>query len=155
MTDYFKDIFTICIKVFVGISYCLKGKYNGSQISRNIKSIEYASIYLGLPCGSVGKEFTCNGETWVRSLSWEDPLEKGIATYSRILAWRIPWTEEPGRPQSMELKESDTTEQLFTSLHFSSILSPLISTLCMGKINVLKIQTQDEPRLDSMIIKAT
>ena len=66
---------------------CLKGKYNGSQISRNIKSIEYASISFGLPCGSVGKEFTCNGETWVQSLGWEDPLEKGTAAYSSILAW--------------------------------------------------------------------
>ena len=35
-------------------------------------------------------------ETWVRSLGWEDPLEKGTATYSSILAWRIPGTEEPG-----------------------------------------------------------
>ena len=40
-------------------------------------------------------------ETQVQSLSWEDPLEKGLATHSSILAWRIPWTEEPGRPQSM------------------------------------------------------
>ena len=40
-------------------------------------------------------------ETWVLSLGWEDPLEKGMATYSRILAWRIPWTEEPGGLQSM------------------------------------------------------
>ena len=36
-------------------------------------------------------------ETWVRSLGWEDPLEKGKATHSSVLAWRIPWTEEPGR----------------------------------------------------------
>ena len=35
-------------------------------------------------------------ETWVRSLSWEDPLEEGMATHSSILAWRIPWTGEPG-----------------------------------------------------------
>ena len=40
-------------------------------------------------------------ETWVRSLSQEDPLEKGMATHSNILAWRIPWTEEPGRLQFM------------------------------------------------------
>ena len=39
---------------------------------------------------------------WVRSLGWEDPLEAGIATHSSILAWKIPWTEEPGRLQSME-----------------------------------------------------
>ena len=36
-------------------------------------------------------------ETWVLSLDWEDPLEKGMVTHSSILAWRIPWTEEPGR----------------------------------------------------------
>ena len=41
---------------------------------------------------------------WVRSLGWEDPLEEGITTHSSILAWRIPWTEEPGRLQSMELQ---------------------------------------------------
>ena len=41
---------------------------------------------------------------------WEDPLEEGMAAHSSVLAWRIPWTEEPGRPQSMGPKESDTTE---------------------------------------------
>ena len=40
-------------------------------------------------------------ETWVRSLGREDPLEEGMATHSSILAWRIPWTEEPGGLQSM------------------------------------------------------
>ena len=42
-------------------------------------------------------------EAWVRSLGQEDPLEKGIATHSSILAWEIPWTEESGRLQSMDL----------------------------------------------------
>ena len=40
-------------------------------------------------------------ETWVQPLGWEDPLEKGMATPSSILAWRIPWTEESGKLQSM------------------------------------------------------
>ena len=40
-------------------------------------------------------------ETWVRSLGWEDPLEKEMASHSNILAWRIPWMEEPGGLQSM------------------------------------------------------
>ena len=40
-------------------------------------------------------------ETWVRSLGWEDPLEKEMATHSSTLAWKIPWTEEPGGLQSM------------------------------------------------------
>ena len=43
-------------------------------------------------------------ETWVRSLGWEDPLEKETATYSSTLAWRIPWMEEPGGLQSTELQ---------------------------------------------------
>ena len=43
-------------------------------------------------------------ETQVQSLGWEDPLEKGMATHSSILSWRIPWTEEPGSLQSMELQ---------------------------------------------------
>ena len=48
-------------------------------------------------------------ETQVRVLVWEDPLEEEMATHSSILAWRIPWTEEPDRLQSMELQESDMT----------------------------------------------
>ena len=52
-------------------------------------------------------------ETWVQSLSWEDPLEKEMATHSSILAWRIPWAEEPGGLYSpWGRKESDTTELL-------------------------------------------
>ena len=51
-------------------------------------------------------------ETWVRSLVWEDPLEKGKATHFSILAWRIPWLYSP-----WGCKESDMTEQL--SLHFT------------------------------------
>ena len=51
----------------------------------------------GFPHGSDNKEFTCNaGETQARSLGQEEPLEKGMETHSNMLAWRIPWTEEPG-----------------------------------------------------------
>ena len=50
-------------------------------------------------------------ETWVRSLGREDPLEKEMATPSSILAWRIPWIEEPDGLQSTGCKESDMTEQ--------------------------------------------
>ena len=57
-------------------------------------------------------------ETWVQSLGWEDPLEEGMATHSSILAWRIPWIEEPGglyTPRGH--KESDTTEPRTTAQH--------------------------------------
>ena len=59
-------------------------------------------------------------ESWVRSLGWEDPLEKGKATHSSILAWKIPWTVY----SPWGHKESDMTERLslhFTSLHFTSL----------------------------------
>ena len=61
-------------------------------------------------------------ETWDRSLCWQDPLEKGIATHSIILAWRIPWTEEPGELQSyspwshMELNTAGQLTYIHTSL---------------------------------------
>ena len=58
----------------------------------NIKSSLVAQMVKNLP------EMQ---ETWVHSLGREDPLEKGMATHSSILAWRIPWTEEPGKLQSM------------------------------------------------------
>ena len=49
-------------------------------------------------------------ETWVQFLGQKDPLEKGMATHTSILAWRIPWTEEPGGLQFTGSQESDTTE---------------------------------------------
>ena len=51
--------------------------------------------------GVQGKASACMQETWVQSLGQEDPLEKEMATHSGILAWRIPWTEEPGGLQSV------------------------------------------------------
>ena len=58
------------------------------------------------------KKLSAMRETGIRSLGWEDSLEKGMATHSSILVWRIPWTEEHGGLQSMGLKESDMSEGL-------------------------------------------
>ena len=55
------------------------------------------------------KNLPAEQETQVRSPGWEDPLEKEIASHSNILAWRIPWMEEPGRLQSMGSQELDTS----------------------------------------------
>ena len=64
---------------------------------------------------------------WVRSLGQEDGLEKRMATHSSILAWRIPWTEEPGGLQSMSHKKLDMTEQLTLSLfHINKIKDNMI-----------------------------
>ena len=57
-------------------------------------------------------------ETQVQSLGWYDPLEKEMLTHSSILAWKIPWTEEPGGQQSKGRKESDVIEWL--SMHILS-----------------------------------
>ena len=53
------------------------------------------------PVAQTVKHLPTVGETWVRSLGQEEPLEKEMATHSSTLAWKIPWTEEPGRLQSM------------------------------------------------------
>ena len=63
----------------------------------------------GFPGGSVVKNLPAKQETRVQSLAREDAMEKEIATHSSILAWKIPWTEQPGRLQSMG-SQSDTTE---------------------------------------------
>ena len=52
------------------------------------------------------RNLTATQETQIQSLGWEDPLEKGMATHSSILAWRIPWTEEPGGLQSIGLQRA-------------------------------------------------
>ena len=70
------------------------------------------------PCASLMVQMVKNPpatrETWVPSLGWEDPLEKGMATYSSILAWRISMDKWPGRLQSMACKESYMSEWLST-----------------------------------------
>ena len=68
-------------------------------------------------------------ETWVQSLGQEDPLEEEMATHSRILAWRIPWTEEPGGLQSIESQRvgHDQATNTFTFFHHSSF-SPQLET---------------------------
>ena len=66
-------------------------------------------IKVCFPVGQMVMNLPAMQETSVRSLSWEDPLEKGMATHSSILAWRIPWTEGPGELQSVK-SQRDTTE---------------------------------------------
>ena len=62
-------------------------------------------------------------ETQVQSLGPEDPLEEEMATHSSILAWKRPWTEEPGGLQSMRLLESDTTERLCTRTEENAMIN--------------------------------
>ena len=66
------------------------------------------------------KRLPTRQETWVQSLGQEDPLEKEMATHSSTLAWKIPWTEEPGRLQSMGSQRVGHDWE--TTLHFTSLL---------------------------------
>ena len=65
-------------------------------------------MVLGFPSGSVVKHPPAMRDSWVQSLGQEDPLEKEMAMHSSMLAWEIPWTEKPGRIQSMGPQKSQT-----------------------------------------------
>ena len=86
------------------------------------KQLMMVYTWASFPGSSAGKESACNAETWVWSLGWENTLEEGMATYSSTLAWKVPWTEEPGRLQSMgSLKVRHdwvTSLSLFTFMHW-------------------------------------
>ena len=84
----------------------------------------------GFPRSAVGKESACNAGALVRFPGWEYPLQKEMATHSCILAWRIPWTEEPGRPQSIGSQRvgHDLATSLFRDCDASLPVSP--ATAC-------------------------
>ena len=71
---------------------CLHALREGGQLARKVLSTEI----MGFPCGSAGKEFACNEGDLGSIPGPEDPLEKEMTNHSSILAWKIPWTEEPG-----------------------------------------------------------
>ena len=73
--------------------------------------MDYRDIWAS-PLAQMVRNLPAMQETWVQSLGWEDPLEKGMATHSNVLVWRIPWTEEPGKLVFMGCKELDTTQCL-------------------------------------------
>ena len=80
---------------------CLQLKIEGLACNLRLGASLVAQTVKNLPAMQ---------ETQVRSLGWEDPLEKEMAIHSSVFAWRIPWTEDPGGLQSTGHKESDTTE---------------------------------------------
>ena len=81
----------------------------------------------GFPVAQTVKNLSAVQETWFWSLGWEDPLKKGMATHSSILAWRIPWTEEPRGYSPWSRKELDTTEWLTLSLSFHFVFLLIVN----------------------------
>ena len=91
---------------------CLVPDVRGNAFSFSPLRIIFAVglLYMGFTCGSLVKNPPAMQETWVRSLGWDlEPLEKGKATHSSILAWRIPWREESVGYSQWGHKEVDTT----------------------------------------------
>ena len=76
------------------------------------KKLEVLTCYFSSLVVQMVKRLPTMRETWVRSLGWEDSLEKEMPTHSSIPAWEIPWTEDPGSYSPWGHKESDTTEYM-------------------------------------------
>ena len=121
-----------------------KRKLNGLLINKYLKS---SHLFMSFSGGSVVKNLPAAQElqgTWIWSLGQEDFLEKGMAPHSSILAWKIPWTEEPGGLQSMGSLRvrhnwaTDTTERLH--FHFS------LSCIGEGNGNPLQCSCLENPR---------
>ena len=100
-------------KGFYDLSTCR----TGSTIPGSFLHLQWSSIaFWGTGLASCDEPANAKmQETWVRSLDWEDSLEEEMAIHSSILAWEIPWTEEPGRLYSMGLQELDMTEHAHTT----------------------------------------
>ena len=99
----------------------IKRLFSSSWLSAlRVVSSAYLSLLMASLVPQRIKRLPAMQEARVRSLGWEDPPEKEMATHSSIIAWRIPWTEEPGGPQSMG-SQSWTRLSNFTSLHFTLI----------------------------------
>ena len=86
-------------------------------------------VFLGFPGDSDGKELPAMWDTWVQSLGWEGPLEEGMATHTSILAWRIPWTEEPGGLHSIGSQRVRHDWSNLPRMHAVSLKSSLLEIL--------------------------
>ena len=108
------------------------GRSSGERIDYRLQ-YSWASLVAQMV-----KNLLAMWEIWVWSMCWEDLLEKGKATHSTILAWKIPWTEEPGGLQSMGLHGSDTTEQL-TTQHITRVLRMWVTSFPLNHATLRSI----------------
>ena len=123
---------------------------------RTIKpsSDSWTDIWVSLVTQTV-KNPPAMGETWVQSLGWEDPLEKDMATHSSILAWRLPWTEEPGGYNPLGRKESDMPEwlspaqlsKIIVTVLKDSASDPLMMKVCNRVVQIGENRSSQRPQI--------
>ena len=109
------------------------------RVGHNWSDLAAAAAVTGIPTDRLEKNLNSflllkllMQETWVGSLGWEDPLEKGMGTHSSILAWRIPWTEESGSYSPGGHKESDRTKRLtHTYTHVTPVVQNFLQQLTL------------------------
>ena len=112
---------------YLCVVWCQGNKILNYELNFTYKYM--ARKYRGAsPVAQMVKNLPAMQETWVWSLGWEDPLEKGKATHSSILAWRIPWKEETGGPQSIQNIVFTLSLRLTSGLQNVPILYPELCT---------------------------
>ena len=85
----------------LSLNLAIRSSWSEPQLVPGLVLVTVIEPLPGFLVAQTGKCLPAIRETWVRSLGWEDPLEKEMATHSSTLAWKIPWTEDPGGLQSM------------------------------------------------------
>ena len=97
-----------------GLPFTSPGGLSDSGIEPGSPALQADSLLTELQGKQMVKHMSTMQETWVRFLGWEDPLEKEMAIHSSTIAWKIPWTEEPGRLQSMGSQRVGHDRAIFT-----------------------------------------
>ena len=108
---------------------CIAGRIFTVEPSGSPNNKHVPLLFWASPVAELVKNLPAVWETRIRSLGWEDLLEKGMAAHSSILAWTIPWTEETGRWQSTRWQKLNTTERLTLALHLPASVFPSESSL--------------------------
>ena len=126
--------------MFVYVGICIRHMYI-VHICLHVHTCLHIYLYiLGFPGGSVVKNLPAMQETQVRSLVQEDPLEKEMAPHSSVLAWRIPWTEEPGGLQSTgsHRVRHDLGPKQQKHKHTCVCMIPSFILYCVGILSLMK-----------------
>ena len=104
--EVFYLFFELCkLSLLLGVLIIITINFTSISLTNELENVYYNTLSFWTPLVvQMVKNLPAVWETWVSFLGWEDPLEKGMATHSSVLAWRIPWMEEPGGLHFMGLQ---------------------------------------------------